>query len=367
MTFQQALDETAQQKRHLLLGNGFSIALFPEFRYGSLLDEANFEATPHLRQAFDRLGTADFELVIRALLDTATLAPLYGGERYVQNIRDDADRLKDLLVEAIAGSHPDRPSAITEHQFSRCREFLANFVGVDRGRIAGQVYTLSYDLLLYWTLLHTDGLEGGVELSTDDGFRAPQDEPDAPVVVWDGEEQFSQCIHFLHGGLHLFDRGAELSKICWQRAGGRPLVDQIREALNVGRFPLFVAEATSQHKLDRIRHSAYLHRSLKSFAGICKQAPQALFIFGHALHENDQHVLRWIARGRIAKVYVSLFEDPLSDAGLHIIGEVERWARLRPPRYPLEVSWFDAREANPWGGGLAAQTSARALPRALRL
>ncbi len=38
ITFADALAASEQGKRHLLLGNGFSIALFPDrFRYGSLL------------------------------------------------------------------------------------------------------------------------------------------------------------------------------------------------------------------------------------------------------------------------------------------------------------------------------------------
>lgn len=36
------------KKRHLLLGNGFSIALKPDiFSYGSLYENADFSAAPH--------------------------------------------------------------------------------------------------------------------------------------------------------------------------------------------------------------------------------------------------------------------------------------------------------------------------------
>jgi len=68
-----SLDEAMQatagaSKRHLLLGNGFSIALKPDiFTYGSLYDNADFSAAPHIPKIFDALKTRDFEVVIRSL------------------------------------------------------------------------------------------------------------------------------------------------------------------------------------------------------------------------------------------------------------------------------------------------------------
>jgi len=48
LTFEQALDNSANQRhRHLLLGNGFSIACRPDiFVYGRLLEKANFDSVP---------------------------------------------------------------------------------------------------------------------------------------------------------------------------------------------------------------------------------------------------------------------------------------------------------------------------------
>jgi Domain of unknown function (DUF4917) len=164
ITFEQALNETAHLKRHLLLGNGFSIALFPDrFRYGSLLDQADFTKLPEARLVFDAIGTTDFELVAQALKDTAAILPVYVDDaKIVAKIQEQGEALKELLVRAIAGSHPERPSDITEQQYKSCRTFLSHFVGASRvldiaGKkkdLRGNVYTLNYDLLLYWTLLH---------------------------------------------------------------------------------------------------------------------------------------------------------------------------------------------------------------------
>jgi len=66
VTFEDAMQAIAGAKnKHLLLGNGFSIALRPDiFTYGSLYDNADFTKTPKVKDLFDALGTRDFETVI---------------------------------------------------------------------------------------------------------------------------------------------------------------------------------------------------------------------------------------------------------------------------------------------------------------
>ncbi len=370
ISFEQALHETSTWKRHLLLGNGFSIALFSDrFRYVSLLEMANFDESPEARQAFDVLATADFEVIIKALRQAAALGPLYDVPgASTERMGSHAETLKEILVSAIAGRHPERPSEITEEQFASCRAFLANFIGESRDTrarggpdVRGCVYTLNYDLLLYWTLLHDqivrqagDGpldieVRQAEALKHDDGFRAPDDDPEATYVAWDGEDNHSQCIYFLHGGLHLFDYGFELQKLCWERSGGAPLVDQIRLSLDEGRFPLFVSEGESREKFERIRHSAYLHKGLRSFAENCRKGTSVLFIFGHSLADSDDHILDQIAKGRNPRIYVSLFGELDRPENVTAVARAEAIARRRPDRFPLEVRFFDAASAKVWG------------------
>lgn len=189
------------------------------------------------------------------------------------------------------------------------------------------------------------------ELEHDDGFRAPDGDPEAPYVTWDAEglASDSQNIHFLHGALHLFDYGAELQKRCWERAGGIALIDQIREALGEGKFPLFVSEGNSASKLERIRHSGYLQRSLKSFAAVCRSKGATLFIFGHSLAANDEHVIRKIERGRLSQLYVSFHGDPASDSNNAIFKRVQAIANSGDSQNPIDVSFYKAEEVKVWG------------------
>src|SRR3954467_13778049 len=79
LTFEQAMHEIRGVKhKHLLLGNGFSIALKPDiFTYGSLFENADFSKVPHAKGVFAALKTKDFEAVIRHLLNAAAVAALY--------------------------------------------------------------------------------------------------------------------------------------------------------------------------------------------------------------------------------------------------------------------------------------------------
>ena len=309
-------------------------------------------------------------MVIKAYRDTVALLPVYVDDsQLLARLEAHAEVLKDLLVTAIAVRHPERPSDVTEEQYRACRIFLAHFIGDSRDErpapgkdLRGNIYTLNYDLLLYWTLLHdqvvnwnaddplSSVFEETVELLHDDGFRAPEDDLEAPYVTWEAEGAAnSQNIHFLHGALHLCDDGPDLQKKCWERAGGVPLIEQIRIELDQGRFPLFVSEGDSEGKLSRIRHSGYLQRSLRSLAGVCRSPSATLFVFGHSLAVNDEHVVRLIEKGKFRRLYVSLFGGPDSDDNRHIVRRAQRMVLARHERTPLDLRFYDAASARVWG------------------
>jgi len=335
MSFAAALED-AGEHRHALLGNGFSIACRNDiFTYGSLLERADFRDVPYAPQLFEALGTTDFEVVIQTLVQASRAAAVYPGTdpALIHRLAHDADRLKTILVNAIARNHPDLPNEIDDEEYRCCRAFLSNFK---------HIYTLNYDLLLYWALMHN---EEGEWIECDDGFRNPIDEFGTDYVSW--EEHHSSNIHYLHGALHLFDAGHQLRKYTWSRTNV-PLMTQIRQALDSDMYPLFVAEGTSKAKLNKINHSAYLHKALRSFEGTCRTRNAAFFIFGHSLAENDEHILRLIERGSFPKLYVSLFGDPALPGNQAIMRRARKMADRRHEKRPLSVNFFDAASACVW-------------------
>jgi hypothetical protein len=351
MTFTQAIADSEQfSKRHLLLGNGFSIACRADiFHYGSLFAQADFSQVPEVVAVFDALGTQDFEAAIRALENAARILPAYvpHGAAAVAKMLEHAAALKEILVQTIAGNHPHIPLDIDDAKFWACRRFLAHFLAEAK---AGCVFTLNYDLLLYWTLMHDDmPFDDPIELATNDGFGNDEDEPDADYVVWQGETNaHSANVHFLHGALHLFDSGKDLQKYTWVRKG-IPLVDQARAALANNAFPLFVAEGTSAQKKAKIRHNAYLYQGLKQFNRNAEEGRHCFFIFGHSLAENDDHILNRLGRGHFKKLYVGIFGDPLDPANQTIMARATALIALRKPRWPLEVAFYNAASAAVWG------------------
>lgn len=339
VSFKQALKLSAGDRRpKLLLGNGFSIACRPSiFRYPSLFQQANFKSlSAHARTAFAALGTTDFEVVMRALRSAAQLVSLYEktNTNLAKRLRADADGLKEVLVSAIAESHPEYPSEIQDTAYARCRNFLANFE---------TIYSLNYDLLLYWTIMHRKS-DNGVplpQIPSDDGFRTP-DHGEQEYVTWDIENTVQQNVFYLHGSLHIFDAGDEIQKYTWIHTGVR-LIEQIRQALQSDLYPLFVAEGDTSSKLQRIRHSDYLSRSYRSFSAI--NAP--LFIHGHSLADNDAHILRLIRKGRVHKLFISLHSEPETTSNQQIIRTALSIQSSRR-RSPLELYFYDADSAQVW-------------------
>ena len=332
ITFSDALKRSKEySKRHLILGNGFSIACKPDiFSYRALFEQAAFDASnPMAREAFDVLGTRDFEEVMKALRDASKLIRTFGSGQgaLADGFASAVNELKEILVTTIARQHPEFPAEVQTAAYAAARAFLSNF---------DLIYTLSYDLLLYWALMQK---EITPSLTHDDGFRTPDEGP-ATYVTWDVERTDNQNVFYLHGALHLFDAGAELKKFTWVNTKIR-LIDQVRQALNDGLFPLIVAEGTSQQKKAKIMHSNYLARAYRSLAKI----GGAVFIFGHSLADKDEHILRLIERGPCKHIFMSVHGDPNSTLNAALI---QRGLALHGGKGKRKVDFYDASSARVW-------------------
>ena len=346
MTFHEAIEDSKSfGTRHLLLGNGFSIAFSEIFDYPSLLEAAEFSEqffdARHLLQVFETLDTKDFEQVIRSLEDTSKILPIYGdATSSIARMAEDVEELKRILVRTITNRHPSHSGDIS---FELCRIFLSYFIGSENED--GNVYTLNYDLLLYWALRYKDSFDH-IELNDGDGFGNGGDMP----VIWRNNDGAN--VHYLHGALHFFYEGSELHK--YTRKGGGPIRQQVLDAISLNKFPLFVAEGRSEQKLSKIIHNGYLLNSYNSFSQKMEQEDGTLFIFGHSLAENDRHILDRIAEGRISRVYVSLREDATIEERAELVASCRRLEAQRQGLYPdnecpLEVKLFKAETARVWG------------------
>ena len=343
------VDSKAFGTRHLLLGNGFSIAFSEIFNYPSLLEAAElsgqFFNTPHLLQVFETLDTKDFEQVIKSLDDTFKILPIYnnvisGADAMARAMERNAKDLKNILVRTITSTHPDKFD-FNDAEFSQCKDFLYHFLGPTNE--GGNIYTLNYDFLLYWAT-GEDGDYLGY-----DGFGYDKD---SRCIIWGSENP--QTVHYLHGALHLFDTELGLRKQRWERK--YPLQQQVQDAMSSGNFPLFVAEGESKQKLEKIRGNEYLCSAYDNFKRRMKEPNDALFIFGHSLNENDKHILDCITKGTIPIVYLSLHGDVNSEKNKDIKALARGWETRRNSDYPLEVKFFKAETVRIWGQQISAHT-----------
>lgn len=354
ITFNKALS-LAKGKRHLMLGNGFSMALFPKiFSYGSLFSRADFTSFSEVPATFDAIQSNDFEAAVQALENAALVLPCFHQDAEVlcARMKACAVKIKETLVDTIANQHPDMPGAVTAKQYESCLNFLKIFLG---GENKGKVYTLNYDILLYWTIMHA--LEIGMLQHTEcnDGFYSDIFGQDDDYVVWE-PSSYEQNIYYLHGALHLFDGGTELRKYTWSRTGIR-LMDQTRTAISAGLFPLFVAEGSAEKKMSKIQHHAYLSKGLDSLGRITG----SLFVHGLAFSDNDVHILKKIAKNlSIENLFVSIYGAPESEGVQKIVQATEKlreWregiclSQKKPARQNklLTVNFYDSASANVWG------------------
>jgi hypothetical protein len=342
LSYQQVKDELSSGRSHLLLGNGFSIACDKLFNYGSLFDFAKVNGlTERVLGVFDRLGTNNFEGVMRLLEDTDWAARYYGlipeKPDPVSAMIVDLLSVKNALVEALALTHLEHTHKVEGERKTCCAEFLNPY---------HNIFTTNYDLLLYWVEMHAHKL-----LQGRDGFDFDIDDPEASYVVFSEHLGDKKGIFFLHGALHLYVVNGEVRKHTWSRTQV-PLIQNIRESLNVGQYPLFVAEGLAEKKLEQIQRSGYLSYCL----GKLERINNALVVFGLSFGESDRHIANVIADNKgLKKLYVGLYGAPDSPQNSEIkrnVAKIQRrrnnLIKARRASSALDAIYYNAASASVW-------------------
>lgn len=345
MSFGQALKDAEAQggKRHVVLGNGFSMGAHAAFSYGTLYEQAKSAGLPaHVVEMFARYGTTNFEEVLKLLDEGQWLAQHYKLETTdpSRDMAADYTAVHDALVDAIAESHPAIPDDVGDGKLHSCRQFLEPFA---------DVLTTNYDLLLYWSSLRTE------PFGFEDGFGREPDTPDSYCIHLPASTGIRHLL-FLHGALHLTTVAGEVRKFVWNTTGER-LIDQVRASLAAKQYPLVVSEGTSQDKLRRIEASSYLSWAFRRFENM----HGSLFTYGWGLSDQDEHLLAAIAKNvSLSRLYVGVYGPPDSEANRKLIGHAAGLAGRREEvlasrrtgrrfvKGTLKVVFFDASTAKVW-------------------
>lgn len=318
ISFQEAIEATEGEDKALLIGNGFSAQYF---NYSNLLAEANLEEGSPTKALFNRLDTVDFETVIRAMEDAAVVERAYGNAEHADQLEEDAQTVRQALVNAVNATHPAHREEL-EFQYESATAFLKHF---------GKVYSLNYDLLLYWVNLEKRLLKDGFGLGkdVDEGrFKGPFLE-------------HAYCHIFnLHGGLHLFQN--EIGEVYKALNHGEGVIANItHEIAENGRLPLYVAEGTSKSKMRKINSVEYLRHCFRTL----QETTATVFVFGHSADPNDAHIYHAIFGSKAKHVYFGIFQ-PNEDKVRTSDAELAKYKKLGGDEVPY--SFFDSVTAQVW-------------------
>jgi len=303
LTFKEVLEQTDKTKRFLLLGNGFSMSYdFNRFSFTSLLqsaiDEGIIIKDSPIHKMFINLETADFEYIMRLLEDTSTAIKCYSNDEASQEIQDklvnDSKNLKEHLVDIITNNHPEKITVVKDSEFENTMNFISNFK---------KIYTLNYDLLLYWTIIKLNEREEKDIFK--DGFGRSEDD-ESEIVYKNKKDNNGQNVFYLHGALHLFDKKIDFLKVKY--TDRHPLREQILEKLNQNIYPIFISEGKSKDKRNKIIHNALLNSSYKSLQ-TSGSTGSSLVLFGTLLKTNDEHIKKAILDSSIKKIYIGVDPD----------------------------------------------------------
>ncbi|MFK4836942.1 DUF4917 family protein [Microbacterium sp. ZW T2_14] len=339
LTFAEAIADANRKCDSLsvLLGNGFSIAYDSTiFSYESLAEEAELAALSVPKaDLFASLSSQNFEVVIDKLNAASSIQRLYGGDPVLADqMAADAVVVRNGLADVLASRHPFNALAVTDEEVRHAREFLTHFLNI---------YTLSYDLLLYWAVNRS---EVGPFVRKRDGFEWPTWK-DRSRLIWKRRPtQGPQRVYFLHGALHLFVQDRKLTKLSYNSHGS--IVGELRSRLEAGEYPIVVTEGTRLEKEARIERSAYLRTALQRFGLL----DGALFIHGVSMSPNDDHVLELIETesSTITALYVGIYGDPDAPSARKVIDRAKEMKRHRRESggRPLRLRFYDVTSAHVW-------------------
>ncbi len=339
LSFSQSLKHSLSfGSRHILIGNGFSIALKDIFSYRSLYEKADFRKLPvDVRKIFEKYETEDFEKVMNLISHAKEVIGCLGYKKEAEQLDSYHHRVRDALVSTLAKIHPPFPNAIAENtenvdqKYQACGEFLKSF---------DKLYTTNYDLILYWAIMR-----GGIKC--DDGFnrKNPQGK-----LYWNKEQLAKQKLYYLHGALHLFNDGLHVEKKAFAKEK-TPIHKQITQALKKSQFPLFVSEGKSQDKLMKIKRVPYLSSCLESLG----QLEGALFTYGFSFSPGDFHILDTIMHSKIRALYIGV-RGTLKQKKYRELKAYIAQAASNARNKRLEIYSYDIQSTNVWGKQMSEES-----------
>lgn len=272
--------EINKESSLLFLGNGASRDLNNKFDYDNLYDFAikyQFlnEAS---KRIFEKVNSVNFEYVLERITETQKIFEIIPEDiigdklrNYLQNLEEVKNNIRAALIKVIKELC----------QYQEIREYLYNigeFIKKFRW-----VMTTNYDPYIYWAMMINDNKE----VLKDCFFHNINN-----MLGYDIDSCNNNVtqVFYLHGNIILAHKDGENLNTYKIKAQDEDLLDEINTLWGKGYTPVFVGEADSENKLNRIKNNDYLQELYYSkFPQILKECRQVYF-YGFGFNKNDKHI-----------------------------------------------------------------------------
>lgn len=215
IAFQAAIQivKDQQQKLILLLGNGFSIDFDKQiFSQRKIIQGIQDQYSLENEEIYT--DNENFEAGVQQISELESLPP----EKKQESLK--------YFIKVLSHSHPKDPDCITPIQFDHCANFLRNFKAI---------YTLNYDLLLYWVIMKEK-----LNDEFKDGFCKSYLKKEN-YLTWYLDKDGKTNLRYLHGGLHLYQEPKNNRIAKHRYLNGKSLKEQFVEAIDKKEFPKVVS------------------------------------------------------------------------------------------------------------------------------
>lgn len=280
----------SETTKSLVLGNGFGLAFDravneSNFNWSTLLDLCDIDSESPIYNLLKQCNL-DFELAHQKLNSAIDVVSEYEEESsLIPMLNEQIKLLRKQLVQAVTRSHPlslksdssDEELKVRKRLVRRCRKFLKKF---------DTVFSLNYDLLLYWVRCFNPPFLGR------DSFY-----PDGEDLVFSEDNESNYF--FPHGALFLYRIGAKAIKL--RSSMDYPILARVEDNIKNGVFPMCISEGTGTQKLESIKSNTYL---LYAYNRI-KQCEGDIFTFGCSFQDQkDDHIIRAMIESPAERIIV---------------------------------------------------------------
>ena len=282
----------------LIVGNGFSIGINDKFAYESLQEEAKKESlSENLCNLAEELRTGtNFELLLRQLYTTKIVNEKLDLDTEGK-VECNYAELRSALITTIKAIHCEHSDVDCE--LRKRIDFLKHF---------NTVFSLSYDLLVYWIINLNNRIADNNE---DKAQKTIKDCFDREVFSYDDWEKYRKpylkeedrtLVFYPHGALHLLQtEDGSVKKIV---TGESRLLEAIEQHWQ-NNVPLFVSEGDSEEKSRSILGNRYLQTIYHQiFPNSLKKGKQV--IFGWEMSEFDEHLIKIIISAKPRKIAIGI-------------------------------------------------------------